>query len=179
MGEAVWPRAHRESAWGPGSQTGCKWGVRSHGWIRALIGTSEKGTAMGRLSNLPGSRGKGRSSRDLAIEASCEELVIHNEGSGGPRMPPGYGVKANIIGNSSGAAVPLPVPVRDGRFEVRPAVTTGSCLSNGPGEPSWLVPQVGPWRTCGRLRSGGFAGAAGHGPCGGREERTSCLRPRE
>ncbi|NLI96632.1 MAG: carbamoyl-phosphate synthase (glutamine-hydrolyzing) small subunit, partial [Synergistaceae bacterium] len=58
-------------------------GVDTRSLIRHL---REKGTAMGRLSNLPRLPEKTDLPRDLAIEASVSELVIHNEGSGGPRI---------------------------------------------------------------------------------------------
>lgn len=125
------------SRWGVPAVTG----VDTRALIRHL---REKGTAMGRLSEKPESPKETDLPHDLAIEASAPELVIHNEGGNGPRIALlDYGVKANIIREflRRGCTV-YQCPAGMDDTEVLSLRPDGVVLSNGPGDPSWLVPQV-------------------------------------
>lgn len=116
-------------------------GVDTRALIRHL---REKGTAMGRLSSVPRLPEKSDLPHDLAVEASVSELVVHNEGCGGPRIALlDFGVKANIIREfvRRGCTV-FQCPAGMDDAEIRSLRPDGVVLSNGPGDPSWLGPQV-------------------------------------
>lgn len=125
------------SRWGIPAVTG----VDTRALIRHL---REKGTAMGRLAGQPAGPLETDLPHDLAIQVSVPELVIHNESSGGPRIALlDYGVKANIIRELArrGCTV-FQCPAGMDSKEILSLKPDGVILSNGPGDPSWLAPQV-------------------------------------
>jgi carbamoyl-phosphate synthase small subunit len=124
-----------------------RWGIPAVTGVdtRALIRhLREKGTAMGRLSAGADRPVETDLPHDLAIQVSVPELKIHNESGGGPRIALlDYGVKANIIRElvRRGCTV-FQCPARLDSAEILSLRPDGVILSNGPGDPSWLAPQV-------------------------------------
>ena len=116
-------------------------GVDTRALIRHL---REKGTAMGRLGTKPEYPKASDLPHDLAIEVSVPELKIHNESANGPRIALlDYGVKANIIRElvRRGCTV-FQCPAAMEASDILSLRPDGVVLSNGPGDPSWLLPQV-------------------------------------
>ena len=116
-------------------------GVDTRALVRHL---RERGTVMGRVSPEGRLPEKTDLPRDLAIEASVKELKVHNEASGGPRIALlDYGVKANIVREFLRRDCTLfQCPAGMDAASVLALRPDGIVLSNGPGDPSWLGPQV-------------------------------------